>query len=51
MDLTFSQDEQSFREEVRRFVAERLPADVKRKVENGLRLQKDDYLRWQKALY
>ncbi len=51
MDLTFSQDEQSFREEVRRFVAERLPADVKRKVENGLRLQKDDYLRWQKTLY
>ena len=51
MDLTFSQDEQAFREEVRRFVAEKLPADVKRKVENGLRLEKDDYLRWQKALY
>ena len=51
MDLTFSQDEQAFREEVRRFVAEKLPADVKHKVENGLRLEKDDYLRWQKALY
>ena len=51
MDLTFSQDEQAFREEVQRFVAEKLPADVKHKVENGLRLEKDDYLRWQKALY
>ena len=51
MDLTFSEEEQAFRAEVRRFVAERLPADVKHKVENGLRLEKDDYLRWQKALY
>ncbi|MCH8183071.1 MAG: acyl-CoA dehydrogenase family protein [Proteobacteria bacterium] len=51
MDLTFNRDEQAFRGEVRRFVAERLPADVKHKVENGLRLEKDDYLRWQKALY
>ena len=51
MDLTFSQEEQTFREEVRRFVAEKLAADVKHKVENGLRLEKDDYRRWQKALY
>ncbi len=51
MDLTFSKDEQAFHEEVRRFVAEKLPADVKHKVEDGLRLEKDDYLRWQKALY
>lgn len=51
MDLTFSENDQVFREQVRRFVAEKLPADVKHKVENGLRLEKDDYLRWQKALY
>ena len=51
MDLTFNQDEQAFRKEVQHFVVERLPADVKHKVENGLRLEKDDYLRWQKALY
>ncbi len=51
MDLGFSEEEQAFREEVRAFVADKLPADIKRKVENGLRLEKDDYLRWQKALY
>ena len=40
-----------FREEVRRFVRENLPSDLSRKVQLGLKLHKQDYVRWQKILY
>jgi alkylation response protein AidB-like acyl-CoA dehydrogenase len=51
MDLNLSDDEIAFRDEVRAFVADMLPADIARKVDEGLHLVKDDYLRWQKILY
>ena len=51
MDLDFSPDEEVFRNEIRDFVVEKLPDDIKRKVEGGLFLGKDDYVRWQKLLY
>ena len=51
MDLTFSPAEEAFRKEVSSFVAEKLPDDIKRKVENGLFLGKEDYVRWQKLLH
>jgi alkylation response protein AidB-like acyl-CoA dehydrogenase len=41
----------SFREEVRTFCATSLPGDIRRKVELGLTLEKDDYVRWQKILH
>ncbi len=50
MDLTLSARDRAFRDEVRSFVRDNLPADVKRKVEGGLPLAKDDMVRWQKAL-
>ncbi|MGY2491737.1 acyl-CoA dehydrogenase family protein [Cupriavidus sp. CP313] len=50
MRLTFSPAEEAFRQEVRAFVKERLPADIKRKVELGLRLEHADYVNWFRIL-
>ena len=50
MDLSLSAEEDVFQQEVRDFVRANLPADVRNKVETGLRLVKDDYLVWQDAL-
>jgi alkylation response protein AidB-like acyl-CoA dehydrogenase len=43
-------DEAAFRALVRDFVAQQLDPDTRYKVENGIYLQKQDYVRWQKAL-
>ena len=51
MNLTFTPEEQSFREEVKTFVATSLPPDIQHKVLNGLILDRDDYVRWQKILH
>jgi alkylation response protein AidB-like acyl-CoA dehydrogenase len=51
MDLFFSQQDLQFRQQVRHFIGQALPADVRHKVLNGLVLEKDDYLRWQTALH
>ena len=50
MDLTLSPHELKFQAEVRAFIRNNLPADIKRKVEGGMRLVKDDMVRWQKLL-
>ncbi|MGB3556343.1 MAG: acyl-CoA dehydrogenase family protein [Jannaschia sp.] len=50
MDLTFSDEEIAFRDEVRRFLADRLPEDIARKVREGRELVKADYERWQAIL-
>jgi alkylation response protein AidB-like acyl-CoA dehydrogenase len=50
MDLTLTAREREFQAQVRTFIAENLPADIKRKVEGGLRIAKDDMVRWQKLL-
>jgi len=46
MKLEFSPEDEAFRQEVRAFVRARLPADIKRKVELGLRLEHSDYVSW-----
>ncbi|MBI5258948.1 MAG: acyl-CoA dehydrogenase family protein [Burkholderiales bacterium] len=51
MNLEYTAEEQAFREEVRRFVAEQVPEDVRHKVKNSLRLEREDFLRWQRALH
>jgi alkylation response protein AidB-like acyl-CoA dehydrogenase len=51
MDLNFTPDEVAFRQEVRDFVAKSLPADIRHKVLNGLILERDDYVRWQRILH
>ena len=50
MDLNFTPEEQSFRQDVRQWVRTNLPADISHKVHNGLRLHKDDFQRWARAL-
>jgi len=50
MKLEFSPADEALRQEVRAFVADRLPADIRRKVELGLRLEHDDYVRWFRIL-
>ena len=50
MKLEFSAAEEAFRLEVREFVGTRLPADIKRKVELGLRLEHQDYVTWFRIL-
>ena len=50
MDLNFTPDELAFRQEVRHWVAENLPAEISHKVHQALRLTRDDLQRWAKIL-
>ena len=50
MDLAFTADEQTFREDVRAWVHANLPSDISNKVHNALRLTRDDHQRWAKIL-
>ena len=50
MDLEFTDELRDFQQEVRGFIEERLPGDIRTKVERFLTLGKDDYLRWQDIL-
>jgi alkylation response protein AidB-like acyl-CoA dehydrogenase len=50
MDLNFTAAEQAFRTEVRAFVAANLPADIRKRVLNGLHLGRDDQMRWHQVL-
>jgi alkylation response protein AidB-like acyl-CoA dehydrogenase len=50
MDLTFTGDDLAFRDQVRAFLDAELPADLRHKVANHLRLHKDDYVRWHRIL-
>ena len=50
MDLRPTPEEDAFRREVREFVAARLPDDIRRKVLGFLRVEREDYVRWQRIL-
>ena len=50
MDLSFTPEEQKFREEIRAWVKENLPQDISHKVHNALELTRDDLQRWAKIL-
>jgi alkylation response protein AidB-like acyl-CoA dehydrogenase len=51
MDLTFTRQELEFRDEVRAFMAERLPAEIRQKVLGGLHTSREDTIRWQRILH
>jgi alkylation response protein AidB-like acyl-CoA dehydrogenase len=51
MHLNYSPEEESFRAEVRAFLATQLPDDIRDKVRSGQRLEKNDLVRWQQILY
>lgn len=50
MDLQVTPKDQAFRLEVRRFVQEALPSDIRTKVLGFLRVEREDYVRWQRIL-
>ena len=50
MDLSYSDDEIAFRDEVRRFLQDRLPKDMARKVREGRELEKADFEAWHAIL-
>jgi alkylation response protein AidB-like acyl-CoA dehydrogenase len=50
MQLQFTPEQEAFRLEVRAFVQANLPADIRRKVELGLRLEHADYVTWFRIL-
>jgi alkylation response protein AidB-like acyl-CoA dehydrogenase len=51
VDLQYNQRERDFRDEVRAFIAARLPDDIRRKVQTLAPLEKDDYYRWHRMLF
>jgi alkylation response protein AidB-like acyl-CoA dehydrogenase len=51
MHLNYTPEEESFRAEVRAFLATGLPDEMRDRVRSARRLEKDDILRWQKILY
>ncbi|HSC19245.1 MAG TPA: acyl-CoA dehydrogenase family protein [Rhizomicrobium sp.] len=51
MDLSYSPEEEVFRQEVRDFIRDNLPANLKGKVRRGDFKTKDDYLAWHRILY
>lgn len=50
MDLSFTPEEQAFREEIRAWVKANLPEDIAHKVHHALRLTREDMQRWAKIL-
>jgi alkylation response protein AidB-like acyl-CoA dehydrogenase len=50
MDTSYSAEEQSFRNEVRSWLAGNLPSDIRDKVVGYRHLTKDEFIRWHKIL-
>ena len=50
MDLNYSQEESAFRDEVRGWIKQNLPQDLRDKIANYEELGRDDLLRWHKIL-
>ncbi|MAO54305.1 MAG: pimeloyl-CoA dehydrogenase large subunit [Rhodospirillaceae bacterium] len=51
MELVLNPEESAFQEEVRDFLRTSIPPEIKRKVDLGLKLVKEDYVVWQKILH
>ena len=51
MDLNLSPEEEAFRHEVRSFIDENLPDDIRRKVASGRGYGKDEIQRWNEILH
>jgi alkylation response protein AidB-like acyl-CoA dehydrogenase len=51
MDMSFSAADRAFRDEVRDFLARKLPADVAHKVQAGFQVSRAETMHWHKTLY
>ena len=50
MDLSFTPEEQAFREQIRAWVAQNLPKEISDKVRHSIRLTREEMQRWAKIL-
>jgi alkylation response protein AidB-like acyl-CoA dehydrogenase len=50
MDLAFTPEEQAFRQEVRSFIEENYPPELRRRQDAGEELSKEEYLAWHRIL-
>lgn len=50
MDLNFTAEELAFRQDIKQWVADNLPAEIAHKVHHSLRLTRDDLQRWARIL-
>ena len=50
MDTSFTPEELAFQDEVRQFIADNYPAELKAKTEKGVELDKEDFLKWHRIL-
>ena len=51
MHLTFTEQELQFRDDVRAFLRDELPDDIAEKQSQGIQLERNDFVRFQKVLY
>jgi alkylation response protein AidB-like acyl-CoA dehydrogenase len=51
MEFVLSPEDEAFRQEVRQFVTANLPAEIRKKASSGMRIGKEDHVRWQKILH
>ena len=51
MDLTFSEEDFAFQQEVRDWIAENFPAEMRDRYKRAGKLTKEDHVYWQQALY
>ena len=51
MHVTFSDDELAFRDDVRAFFRDEMPTDIAKKQAQGVPLEREDHIRFQKALF
>jgi alkylation response protein AidB-like acyl-CoA dehydrogenase len=51
VEIAFTAEEQAFRDEVRSFATQRLPATVRDKVLTGQHLTREEHVSWQKVLH
>lgn len=50
MDLRYTDEELAFRDEVRQFLKDKLPAEIRRKLIDGEHMDKDDLVTWSRIL-
>src|SRR3546814_6249114 len=51
MELVLSPEDEAFRQEVRAFLADRMPPEFATRTDTGLRMSKEDHVRWQRILF
>ncbi|WP_439567766.1 acyl-CoA dehydrogenase family protein [Sphingopyxis sp.] len=51
MDMEFSPEDLAFQQEVRDFIAENYPADLRERQDEGEEMSKEDFLAWHKILH